>query len=49
MSFAIINGGHVDATILGALEVDQEGNIATGHCRQPLGMVPGMAEPWICW
>ncbi|SMC48884.1 3-oxoacid CoA-transferase subunit B [Papillibacter cinnamivorans] len=27
-SFAIIRGGHVDATILGALEVDQEGNIA---------------------
>jgi len=27
-SFGIIRGGHVDATILGALEVDQEGNIA---------------------
>ncbi len=28
VSFAIIRGGHVDATFLGALEVDQEGNIA---------------------
>lgn len=28
VSFAIIRGGHVDATILGALEVDQNGNIA---------------------
>ncbi|WMJ79962.1 3-oxoacid CoA-transferase subunit B [Clostridium sp. MB40-C1] len=27
-SFLIIRGGHVDMTILGALEVDQEGNIA---------------------
>ncbi|MBF4694382.1 3-oxoacid CoA-transferase subunit B [Fusibacter ferrireducens] len=27
-SFAIIRGGHVDVTILGALEVDQSGNIA---------------------
>ena len=28
LSFAIIRGGHVDATVLGTLEVDQEGNIA---------------------
>jgi len=28
MSFALIRGGHVNATVLGALEVDQEGNIA---------------------
>ncbi|SDD86248.1 3-oxoacid CoA-transferase subunit B [Sporomusa acidovorans] len=27
-SFCIIRGGHVNTTILGALEVDQEGNIA---------------------
>ena len=28
MAFAIIRGGHVDYTVLGALEVDQEGNLA---------------------
>jgi len=28
-SFAIIRGGHIDLTILGALEVDQEGNLAS--------------------
>ena len=28
LSFTIIRGGHVDGTFLGALEVDQEGNIA---------------------
>ena len=27
-SFLIIRGGHIDMTVLGALEVDQEGNIA---------------------
>lgn len=27
-SFAAIRGGHVDATVLGALEVDQHGNLA---------------------
>lgn len=27
-SFAIIRGGHVDATVLGALEVNQDGSIA---------------------
>jgi len=40
-SFCIIRGGHVDATVLGALEVDQEGNIA--NWAMPLA--PGKFAP----
>ncbi len=39
-SFGMIRGGHIDYTVLGVLEVDQEGNLA--NYKVPGKRVPGM-------
>jgi len=40
LSFGLIRGGHLDATVLGGLEVDEEGHIA--NWIVPGKLIPGM-------